>query len=286
MRGVALCRKRDTQPHRDQMWLQCITKKLCFSIQETGIGYRFVYQTSCSARTEWGPWTPDATGINQSILPSERQLAFLIAWDRQIYQQADCLSFIKSKIKNLCKWGVFLSLNSLVEVTVNKTSVESTKGAAHEMGVHVAGAAQKLVVKVILNTPSLPQTVRWPQQGHLEKKERTGGLKIFQDPAAFGMLQTQPSLLPAPCNSTPQEAWQNGRGMQSSVTFFTHCLGWLLAQAIGACNHACTDCFSLCHCFCFPCLLGSPFPPNKRSGPRRLLRQVATEIGSMFQTAL
>lgn len=47
---------------------------------------------------------------------------------------------------------------SLVEVTVNKTSVEGTRGVAHEMGVRVAGAAEKLVAKVLLNTPFIPLT--------------------------------------------------------------------------------------------------------------------------------
>lgn len=68
MRGTAHSSERETQSFRDQMWLQRITKELCFSIQETGIGYRFVCETSCSARTEQGQWTPDATSIYQKAL--------------------------------------------------------------------------------------------------------------------------------------------------------------------------------------------------------------------------
>lgn len=61
--------QRETQSFKDQMWLQGITKELCFSIQETGIGYRFVCEASCSAPTEQGQWTPDATTIYQKALP-------------------------------------------------------------------------------------------------------------------------------------------------------------------------------------------------------------------------
>lgn len=89
-----LTAQRDTQSSKDQMWLQCITKELCFSIQETGIGYRFVYETSCSARTEQGQWTPDATSVYQRASPSEHKLMFLTMWDRQIYQQAETVSLL------------------------------------------------------------------------------------------------------------------------------------------------------------------------------------------------
>lgn len=72
--------------------------------------------------------------------------------------------------------------------------------------------------------PSTPHLHR-AQRDHHEKKEGAGGTEIFQDPAVFEMLQIQPSPLQAPKNSTPQEAWQNGGGMESSVTSFAHCLG-------------------------------------------------------------
>lgn len=45
------------------------------------------------------------------------------------------------------------SFNSLVEVTVNKPA-EITRGAAHEMGIHIAGAAWNLVAKLLLNKPT------------------------------------------------------------------------------------------------------------------------------------
>lgn len=85
------------------------------------------------------------------------------------------------------------SLNCLVEVTVNKTLVESTRGAAHEMGVHGAGAAQKLVTKLLLNTPSLLQRLRGdPSRATSRRKKELEVPKSFRILLPLGCFRPDP----------------------------------------------------------------------------------------------
>lgn len=104
----------------------------------------------------WARPTDTRCHRHQSELPAIRAAASISHCKRQADTSTGRLLLFYQINKNLCKWGAFLrnSFNSLVEVTVNKTSAEITRGAAHEMGIHIAGAAQNLVAKLLLNNPS------------------------------------------------------------------------------------------------------------------------------------